>query len=66
MALKLNEIRSLTKDELEAKYQALVKDLFTLNQEAKMGKLEKPDKIRQTRKNIARILTILREKGVKL
>jgi len=66
MALKSQEIRNLAADELKVKYSALLQELFNLNQQARIGKLEKPDKIRQTKKDVARILTVLREKDIKI
>jgi large subunit ribosomal protein L29 len=41
--------------------QDLMAELAKLRAQAAMGTLDKPHKIRITRKNIARILTILRE-----
>lgn len=66
MPLKTSEIRDLGVDELRAKYNGLLQELFSLRQQARTGKLEKPDMIRQTKKDIARTLTILREKGIKI
>jgi large subunit ribosomal protein L29 len=66
MALKSQEIRNLAANELEAKYNALMQELFNLNQQARIGKLEKPDKIRQAKKEIARVLTVLREKDINI
>ncbi len=66
MPLKPPEIRDLSVDELKTKYTGLLQELFNLRQQARTGKLEKPDKIRQTRKDIARILTILNEKEKKI
>jgi len=66
MALKSQEIRNLAPEELKAKYNTLLQDLFNFNQQARIGKLEKPDKIRQTKKDVARILTVLREKDIKI
>ncbi len=66
MPLKPNEIRNFGTDELKAKHAALMEELFNLNQHARTGKLEKPDQIRQIKKDIARILTVLREKDIKI
>ncbi len=66
MPLKLHDIRSLSGEELKAKYNSLTQDLYGLRQQARMGKLEKPDKIRQIKKDIARLLTVLREKDTKI
>lgn len=66
MPLKSQELIELSVDDLKSKYNALSQELFSLRQQARTGKLEKPDKIRQARKDIARVLTILNKKGIKI
>lgn len=66
MALKPDEIRNLSEEELKIKYNALTQELFGLKQQAKVGKLEKPAKIWQAKKDIARVMTILKEKGARI
>jgi large subunit ribosomal protein L29 len=66
MPLKSQDLRNMATEELKSKYDSLIESLFKLNQQAKIGKLEKPDQIRQMRKDIARILTIIREKDIKI
>lgn len=66
MPLKPEEIRNLGADEIKTKYNALQESLFKLNQQAKVGKLEKPDQIRQMKKDIARIMTVMTEKDIKI
>ncbi|HPN66931.1 MAG TPA: 50S ribosomal protein L29 [Candidatus Omnitrophota bacterium] len=66
MPLKPEEIRNLGADEIKTKYNALLESLFKLNQQAKIGKLEKPDQIRQMKKDIARIMTIMTEKDIRI
>ncbi|MFA5317263.1 MAG: 50S ribosomal protein L29 [Dehalococcoidales bacterium] len=66
MPLKPEEIRNLGADEIKTKYNALQESLFKLNQQAKIGKLEKPDQIRQMKKDIARIMTVMTEKDIKI
>lgn len=66
MPLKPEEIRNLGADEIKTKYNALQESLFKLNQQAKIGKLEKPDQIRQMKKDIARIMTIMTEKDIRI
>lgn len=61
--IKANELRNMTADEIRLKVEALKKDLFNLRTEAEAGRVEKPHKIRLTRKDIARCETILREKS---
>lgn len=60
--IKINELRNMTFDEIRDKVVVLKKDLFGLRGEARMGRIEKPHKIRQTRKDIARCETVIREK----
>lgn len=59
--MKASELRKLSKEELEAKIKELRKNLFDLNFKRKYGKVEKPSLFRQYKRDIARILTILRE-----
>ena len=60
--MKANEIRSLTVGELETKLVELKKDLFMLRMQHATNHLDNPTKISATRRDIARVKTILREK----
>ncbi len=60
-ALRARELRNLTREELREKYQNLRKELFDLRCQARIGKLEKPSRIKEIRRDIARINTITRE-----
>lgn len=60
---KANELRNMTVDEVKQKLDSLKKELFNLRTEAKAGRIEKPHKIHQARKDIARCETIIREKS---
>jgi large subunit ribosomal protein L29 len=51
----------MSREEKLRSLQDLMAELAKLRAQAAMGTLDKPHKIRITRKNIARILTILRE-----
>ncbi|MCK5306184.1 MAG: 50S ribosomal protein L29 [Candidatus Omnitrophica bacterium] len=59
---KAKSLRDLTKDELNQNLQDYRQELHKLRYDVKSGRVEKPDKIRIIRRNIARVLTILREK----
>lgn len=61
--MKSNELRNMTSDEIKQKMETLKQELFNLRTEAKAGRIEKPHKIDQARKNVARCETILREKA---
>lgn len=59
--MKVAEIRGMAVDEMEQKVEELKKELLNLRIELKIGKLEKHARIRDVRKSVARLLTILRE-----
>ena len=63
--LKAKELHHLTADELKEKLEGKKKELFSLRLQAKMGKLEKHATVQTTKREIARIKTILREKESK-
>ncbi len=56
------EYKNLSKEELEAKLVDLRKNLMELSFKKKTSHVEKPHLFKKTKKDIARILTILREK----
>ena len=60
--IKANELRNMTVDEINLKVEALKKDLFGLRTEAKAGRIEKPHRVNDVRRDIARCETIIREK----
>jgi large subunit ribosomal protein L29 len=60
--IKTNELRNMTIEEIRLKEDALKKDLFNLRTEAEAGRIEKPHKINEVRRTIARCETIIREK----
>jgi len=61
--IKANELRNMTVQEISLKMESLKKDLFNLRTEAKAGRIEKPHKINDTKRDIARCETIIREKA---
>ena len=60
--MKVEEIRELAVDELRSREKELDDQLFRLRIQKSMGQLEAPVKVREVRKDLARIKTILREK----
>ncbi len=59
--MKIEEIRQSGAEELEHKLISLKEELFKLRFQAKSGKIEKPSRIKQVKRDIARVLTIQRE-----
>ena len=60
--IKANELRNMTVDEIRFKMEGLKKELFNLRTEAKFGRVEKPHKINEAKRDIARCQTIIKEK----
>ena len=60
--MKANEIVKLSPDELEERLTGLKKDLFFLRMQHATNQLDNPIKIAQTRKDIARVKTVIRQK----
>ncbi len=59
---KTSEFRSLTVDELKQEEINLRKELFNLRFQKTTGEIENPMRIKQVRKDIARVLTVMNEK----
>lgn len=60
--MKANKVRDMDKKELEQKLYELKGELFNLRFQMATGQLENPIKVRDVRKSIAVVKTILREK----
>lgn len=60
--MKIKDLRELSDKELESKIIETKKELFNLRMKQSTGTLEKPSKIRELRKDVARMKTILRER----
>lgn len=56
------EIRELTTEEILSKIQECKEELFNLRMQQATGSLEKPSRINELRKQIARMKTIIRER----
>jgi large subunit ribosomal protein L29 len=59
---KPSELRTMTIEELRQEELNLRKELFNLNFQKVTGEIENPRRIREVRKGIARVLTIINEK----
>jgi large subunit ribosomal protein L29 len=61
--MKNEELRSMKTPELHEELERLRRHLFALRSQAVTEKLEDPTQIVKTRKNIARVLTALKQRG---
>ena len=60
--MKINELRKLTNEDLNKKITESKKELLDLRIKQSTGNLEKPSKVHELRKEVARMKTILRER----
>jgi len=60
--MKASEIRDLSKEDLEKKIKELKEELFNLRFQHAINQLDNPIRLSHVRKDIARSLTILRER----
>ena len=63
--MKAKELRELTTEELLKKEDELRTELYNLRFQSAVGNLEKPSRIKELRKLVARMKTILRERELK-
>ncbi len=61
--MKTGEIRAMKTAELHAELDRLRRHLFDLRSQAVTEKLENPHQLKGTQKDIARVLTIMSERG---
>ena len=61
--MKIVDIRKMSAEELDAKLKELKSELFNLRFQHAINQLENPHRIADVKKDIARVMTILREKN---
>ncbi|MCB1163137.1 MAG: 50S ribosomal protein L29 [Candidatus Latescibacteria bacterium] len=60
--MKMNEMRDLTLQELEAKEREMAEELFNMKLRHGLGQLDNPLNIRKARRDLARIKSLLSER----
>lgn len=61
--MEMDEIKNLEKSELFERINKLKQELFHFRSQLALGRMENPMRIRETRKDIARVKTVLRQKA---
>ena len=61
--MKAAELKTMTSAELDAKLKELKAELFNLRFQHAINQLDNPHKITETKRDIARVMTVLREKN---
>ena len=59
-----SDLRGLSRDELNAKVKEYKEELFNLRFAAATGQLESHGRLREVRKDIARVYTVLQERNL--
>ena len=59
--MKASEIRDMTLDEMHAKLSDLREELFNLRFQHEIGQLENPQLMKQNKRDIARVETVIKE-----
>ena len=62
--MEAKEIREMSREEIIQKRRELKQQIFHLNLSRSAGRLESPIKLRQTKRDLARLETVLREKDI--
>jgi len=62
--MKAADLRDLTLEELQTKVKELGEELFNLNFQHSRQQLDNTARLGQARKDLARVKTVLREKGL--
>jgi large subunit ribosomal protein L29 len=62
--MKANEIRELTTAEIEQQVKSLKEELFNFRFQLATGQLENTARIREVRKAIARMKTVIRQREI--
>ncbi|MBR6921213.1 MAG: 50S ribosomal protein L29 [Clostridia bacterium] len=61
--MKAEELRKLSSEDLNKKLNELKEELFRLRFQLQINQLDNPNKIPETKRNIARVLTVMNEKN---
>ena len=63
--MKASELKNLSTQELAAKEKELKEELFNLRFQLATGQLTKPQRMRECKKDVARVKTLIRERELK-
>ena len=63
-AVSAADLRGLSREDLNAKVRELKEELFSLRFAAATGQLESHGRLREVRKDIARVYTVLQERNL--
>jgi large subunit ribosomal protein L29 len=61
--MNANDLRQKSAEDLQLELNGLVREQFNLRMQKATGQLNRPDKVKKVRRDIARIKTVLSEKA---
>ena len=61
--MKAEELRKMSEEDLKKQLMELKEELFRLRFQHQINQLDNPNKTPETKRNIARVLTVLNEKS---
>ncbi|MDD2235918.1 MAG: 50S ribosomal protein L29 [Kiritimatiellae bacterium] len=61
--MKATELRNLTKEELVQRSEEMKKEMFNLRLQQTSGQLEKPSRIKELRRDLARVNTVMTQRS---
>ena len=61
--MKIKEIRELSSDELLGRKRELRQEVFNLRMQQASGQMERPSRLKDIRKEVARVETVLSERN---
>lgn len=62
--MNVSELRDMEESELLGKVKQLKEELFHFRCQLAMGRIENPMRIRQTKHDVARVMTVLRQRAM--
>ena len=63
MAMEIDQLKIMEKSELVEKIGQLKQELFHFRSQLAMGRMENPMRIREVKRNIARVHTVIQQKS---
>ncbi len=61
--MKTTDLREMREEELQQRCREVQQELFNLRLQQTTGQIEKPSRIKELRRDVARIKTVLHETG---
>jgi len=61
--MKAKDLRQMTREELEEKLDDDREELYRLRAQKAVSQLDKPHRVKQIRRDVARVITILKDGG---